>query len=342
MKTIVLWIWAFWFAILKYIAKNNLNTIFYAYEKDEKVFKYLKENNSHPYFFWDAKLPNNIKFIDNLQEVIPEIDLIISVIPCQFATKAIEDIKDYLKEWVTILNLAKWINNKTLETLWDSFKRVLPKLINYNYADLSGGMIASELVEMKQLWADIAIENKEIWLKLKKLFESDNLEINLINSGIKNLELYGALKNIIAIIIWYYEWQWNEVSTLSYYFCKLYEELKDLIVLLWWEKDINFSNYALWGDLITTCFGNSRNRYFWKLLWSWKTLEETLEIFKQENKIAEGYETIKWVYKMIEDKKGFKEIKKVYKKLKITVNDPETSLGWQKGCLGWQWKITRK
>jgi glycerol-3-phosphate dehydrogenase len=120
------------------------------------------------------------------------------------------------------------------------------------------------------------------------------------------------------------------------------EELKDLIVLLWWEKDINFSDYALGWDLITTCFWNSRNRYFWKLLWSWKTLEETLEIFKQENKIAEGYETMKWVYNLIKDKKGFKEIKRVYKKLKITVNDPETSSGWQKGNSGWQWKITRK
>ena len=104
-------------------------------------------------------------------------DLIISVIPCQFASMAIEGIKNYLKPWVTILNIAKGINNKTLETIWESLKRVLDWK-NYNYADLSWWMIASELVEWKQLWADIAIENKEIWTKLKSLFESEKLEIN--------------------------------------------------------------------------------------------------------------------------------------------------------------------
>ncbi len=310
MKTIVLWIGAFWFAILKHISENNPNTTFYAYEKEQKVFQYIKENKSHPYFFWDAKLPSNIEFIDDLEEFIPQMDLIISVIPCQFASIAIEAIKDYLKPWVTILNLAKGINNKTLETIWDSLERVL-EWIDYNYADLSGWMIASEVVEWKQLWVDIAIENKEIWPKLKELFESDNLEINLINHWVKNLELYWALKNILAIAIWYYEWQWNQVSTLSYYFCKLYEELKELVILLWWDKEINFSDYALWWDLITTCFWNSRNRYFWKLLWEWKKIDEVLEVFKQENKIAEWYETIKGLYKIIDKKEGFEEIKKV-------------------------------
>lgn len=314
MKTIVLWIWAFWYAILKHISDNHKNETFFAYEINTEVFDYIKKNKSHPYFFEWYGLSDNINYVDDLERVIPEIDLIISVIPCQFATKAIEDIKNHLKPWVTILNLAKWINNQSLETIWESLDRVL-ETIEYNYADLSWWMIASEFVEWKKLWADIAIKDMKIWAKLKELFENDNLEINLVSSPVKNMELYWALKNVIAIVIWYYEWKWNEVSTLSYYFCKLYNELKELIVLLWWDRDINFSDYALGWDLITTCFWKSRNRYFWNLIWKWNSLEETLEIFKKENKIAEGYETMKWVYKIIEDKDWFEEIKKVYKEI---------------------------
>ncbi len=310
MKTIVLWIGAFWFAILKHISENNKDTFFYAYEKNAEVFDYIKKNKEHPYFFHGFKLQDNIIFIDNLEEIIPEIDLIISVIPCQFAPFAIKEIKKYINPKTTILNLAKGINNKTMETIWESLNRIL-SWKDYTYADLSGGMIASELVEWKKLWADIAVEDIEVWEKLKKLFESENLEINLVHSGVKNLELYGALKNVLAIIIWYYEWKWNQMSTLSFYFCKLYKELWKLIKLLWWEENINFTDYALGWDLITTCFWNSRNRYFWRLLWEGKSLNEVLEIFKKENKIAEGYETMKWVYTLIKEKNNFEEIKKV-------------------------------
>ena len=310
MKTIVLWIWAFGFAVLKHISDNNNDVIFYAYEKDEKVFDYIKKNKSHPYFFDGTKLGNNIVFVDDLKDVISQMDLIISVIPCQFASLAMNDIKDYLKSWVTILNLAKGINNKTLETIWDSLERIF-YWKDFYYADLSWGMIASELVEWKDLWADIVIQNDKIWEKLKNLFESDNLRINLVKGSIKNIELYWALKNVLAIIIWYYEWRGNEVSTLSFYFCRLYEELKDLIVLLWWNDNLVFSDYSLGGDLITTCFWNSRNRYFGKLVWEWRTIGEVLEIFKNENKIAEGYETIKWIYPVIKGEDWFDEIKKV-------------------------------
>jgi len=62
-------------------------------------------------------------------------------------------------------------------------------------------MIAGELVEQKILGADIAINNREIGSKLQKLFQSENLKINLTKASTKSVELFGALKNITAISI---------------------------------------------------------------------------------------------------------------------------------------------
>ena len=84
MKTLVLGIGAFGFAILKHLAESNPDTTFYAYERDETVFNHVKQNNTHPYFFDGAKLPENIELVSDTAKLLPEIDIIISVIPCQF------------------------------------------------------------------------------------------------------------------------------------------------------------------------------------------------------------------------------------------------------------------
>ncbi len=309
MKTLVLGIGAFGFAILKHLAENNSDTTFYAYEKDEIVFSHVKENNSHPYFFDGVKLPNNIEYVD-VEDVLSDMDVVIIAIPAQFIAMSFEGLKSKLKPGVTLVNLSKWINNQTLQTTWESLSEILWNL-EYNYSVLAGGMIASELVEWNILGADIVTWNYGLGKQLEDLFWSDSLDINLIEWSTKNTELYSSLKNIFAIIIWYYEGQWLWKSSIWYYTCKVYKEIDDLIKLLGGTSGWKFSDYANWWDLIATCFWKSRNRYLWELLWSWKNIAQVLEIMASENKLSEWYETLKWVYPYIKDRSGFEEIKKI-------------------------------
>jgi glycerol-3-phosphate dehydrogenase len=68
-------------------------------------------------------------------------------------------------------------------------------------------MIAQELVDGKTLGADIVTPNKDVGENLRNLFASESLDIHLIIRNPKNTELYAALKNIIALILGYYEGQ---------------------------------------------------------------------------------------------------------------------------------------
>lgn len=310
MKTIVLGWGMFGFAILKHLWKNNPEQNFYLYERDEKVFENLKAQRENPYFFKWIKLPENILFEENIEENIWEYDLIIVAIPAQFVIWSVSAFKEELKPWVTILNLSKWINNETLKTIWEWLEEKLDWL-DYCYSVLSWWMIAWELVEEKILGADIAIENKKIWSELKTLFQSEKLDINLTEASTKSVELFWALKNITAISTGYYMWKWLAYSSLGYYLCRLLEEEKELIKLLWWGEYFEFSDYSLGWDIVATCFGNSRNRYLWELLWKWYSAVKALEIMKQENKSSEWYHTLKGVNKLLKDKEGFEEIKKV-------------------------------
>lgn len=298
MKIITLWVGAFWFALLHHLSKNHPDLEFFAYEKDDQNREILKSSKQHPYFFPGRYLGENIVFL-NCLETLKDFDLIIIAIPAQYIQGLLYEIKDSLKSGVILLNIAKGIDAMSLKTIWDITWDMLWDF-PYHYAVLSGGMIASELVEWNMLWAQIWCRDNKIGLYLKKLFASDSLKVTL-SFQVKNIELSGSLKNIFALYMWYLEWKWYQMSSIWYFFCQLYRELPLLIEKLWWEKSIHFEDFSLWGDLIATCFGNSRNRYFWRLVWEWKTPKEAQDILNSEKKHSEWYATLGWLYDTVID-----------------------------------------
>jgi len=310
---LILWLGAFGFAVAKHIGENNPELTIFASEINSEIYNSISENRTHPYFFEGVMLPDNIELIANTQDFLSEVDIIISIIPCQLVWWAFSEMRQCLKPWVTILNLSKWIDNTSMHTVSEKLSDVLWD-IEYTYAYLAGWMIAAELVEWVALWADIVCEDFDTWSELQKLFISDNLDINLKIAWAKNTELYAAFKNIIALILGYYEWAWVWASSRWYYLAKLLDEMKELIVLLWGSEDVDFSDYALSGDLIATCFGASRNRLLGNMLWWWKNISEALSELKIQNKIAEWYETLKWVYSLTQGKAWFEEINNFGKK----------------------------
>lgn len=348
---LILWLGAFGFAISKHLGENNPHQIFHANEINSEIYDAISETQKHPYFFQDIQnniLPENVELVSDISQLLPKIDIIISIIPCQFVWGAFANMKDALKDEVIILNLSKGVDNTSLQTVSEQLSEVLT-LKNYSYAYLAGGMIASELVEWKHLGADIVTENQKTWEELQELFQSNALDINLKITAVKNTELYAAFKNIIALILGYYEWQWNSASSLGYYFSKMLGEMQGVIRLLnsysasesppftkkeketknvssfFWaqkkefkiENEINFTDYALSGDLIATCFGWSRNRLLGNMLGEWKSIEEALWELKSQNKIAEWYETLKWIYTITQEKEWFEEINSFWEKFLI-------------------------
>jgi len=311
-KILILWLGAFGFAIAKHLGENNPNINFYASEVNSEIFDALQWSRKHPFFFSGVQLPENIELVSDIHSLLPEVDIIIAVIPCQFITNAFSDMKPKLKPWVSIVNLSKWINNTTLKTTSETLADVL-QWIDYNYAYLAWGMIAQELVDNTPLGADIVSENTDTLSALNQLFSSDKLHINLVHGNVKNTELYAALKNIIALILWYYQWQWQDASSQWYYLTQLLLEIQWVISLLKGNK-MDFSQYALTGDIIATCFGGSRNRLLGQMLGQWTSIETALEELKKQNKIAEGYETLKGVYKITEKKGDFQLINSFWNK----------------------------
>lgn len=292
MKTLIVWMWAFWFAIAHHLSHLHPEKIFYAYEKDEVVMKNIHTARLHPYFFPGIKLPENIHCIDSPDQILSEIDTIIIVIPIPFIADFICSISKHIRPGTLFINCSKGINNTSLHTVSDTLEDILD--ISYSYSVLSGGMIAQELVSGAPLGVTIGISDIVNSNRLRDLFEWPNLRVSF-SDDYKNIELFGALKNIFALYVGYLEGKWFGMSTIGYYMTRLYDELPDLLVLLSGNRFIDFSDYALGGDLIATCFGKSRNRYFGQLVWSGISPIEAVEKLQSEKKHAEWYGTLRWI-----------------------------------------------
>lgn len=315
MNILTLWVWAFGFAILKHLWENNPKLKLYAYEKDKRVRSYLKEHRSHPIFHKGYSLPSNIKILDTYEKEISRMDVLIIALPVQCIREAIESCAWNIPSRITIVNLSKGIDIQANKTVSQLLSDIL-KRKSFHYCVFSWGVFGSELVAWRPLWADLWTTNRKAGNEIKKLFHSSYLEIELKDDYV-NIELYGSFKNILAIIVWYYQSQGEGLSSISYRIFLFMKEVKELIRIYDWDiQNFDFASYSLWGDLITTCFWDSRNRYLGNLLWSWKSIKDALAILKSENKHAEWYETIHAVYKKVQNKGWFEMIKLFYDILK--------------------------
>lgn len=305
---VILGLGAFGFAVAKHLWDNNPDMILSAFEKNPEITASLQNIRLHPYFFWNIEnkelttLPENIKVqeYNTLSDTIQKADIVISVIPCQFIAWAFEELKNHLKDGTLILNLAKGIDNIWLKTAGEIISHVCPQC---DYAYLAWGMIAQELIEKKYLWADIVVSqdaiSKDTAYYIQKIFQSDLLDIKLYFENTKPTELAAALKNITALVLGYYEGKWYGASSLGRVLLELLSETKILSQALWVSESLDFWRYAFWGDLIATCFWDSRNRYLWNMLWSGKDIDVALAEMRVQKKISEGYETLKGVKNII-------------------------------------------
>ncbi len=315
MNISIIWAWAFWYTLARHIGNNNTELTINLYEKIEKTAKQIQETREHPLFFAWHKLPDNIQISNNISQWLQNSDIIFIAIPAQFIQNFLTENKDNFKDWITIINCAKGIDNQSIKTIGQLTENILSNKTNnnkYNYWVLSWWMIASDIINWSHVWADLAINHWGIWKQLVDIIQNDKFDVNLVEWDILNIELHGSFKNILAIRAWYWQAKNVSYSSLGYYITVMSQELKKIIKILWWVDKLDFGQYSRSGDVIATCFWPSRNKEFGELLWQGKSLEETIEIMHKKNRHAEWHPTLKAIYKIIKDEEGFENIKKLY------------------------------
>ncbi len=291
MKISIIGAGMFGFAMANYLAKNDCNEI-YLYDVDESLINYINENRRHKFHFKDVVVKENIKPKTNLSEVMSDTNLIILSVPSQFMRSCIKNISPFVKTGSVLLNLSKGLENGTDELMSKVIYEELSDL-DAKVVTLSGGMIAKEFAMEMPLAATIASSCNESLDFIKGLLKSNTFHIVKSHDHI-GVELAGPLKNIIAILCGAANEKGYGASSIGCFLSSFSKEAESIAIALGANKDtFSMSSPAWAGDIIATCFGNSRNRDFGAKIASGINVDNAIKLMKEENKLVEGFVTTK-------------------------------------------------
>lgn len=216
----------------------------------------LSANRENKRYLPGVSFPDNLNPCTTIEETISNVELVLFSAPAQHFRSALDSAMPYLKPEMTLVNVAKGIEQKTLMRLSEI---AFEKLPNVKYVALSGPSHAEEVG--RAMPTTVAVASKDLKLSeyVQDVFMTDRLRV-YTNSDIIGLELGGALKNIIALGAGISDGMGFGDNAKAAMMTRGITEMTRLGVKLGASAD-TFSGLAGIGDLIVTCTSmHSRNR----------------------------------------------------------------------------------
>jgi len=293
-KICVIGMGMFGFVLARHLALKYPGDKILVYDREKNVIKNLIEERKHPVHFSNYRIPENVIPTVDLEKVIKLSQIVVLSTPTQKVRYAARDIAKYLNRYSIVLNVSKGLEIETGERVSQILKEEIHT--NYIYAVLSGGTIAGEMIRGDPLAAEIACKNEKVAGELQQIFSTQNFRVYR-NDDVTGVEIAGALKNPLAIasgIAWGLGYG---ASTISALVSRGSLEIKRLALKLGArEKTFNFGGQAAMGDIMTSCFGNTRNKKFGELIVACNSVEKALSTMSKQKKLVEGYFTSKAIY----------------------------------------------
>ena len=271
--------WGIALAIL--LHKNGHNLTIWSFDKKEaEELKTTRENKTK---LPNILLPEDIKVTDNLKEAVDNKDVLILAVPSKAIRSVSKSLKDIIKDNQIIVNVAKGLEEDTLETMTDIIEEEL-KGKKTQVAVLSGPSHAEEVGKGIPTTCVVSAHNKELTLYLQNIFMNPSFRV-YTSPDMLGVEIGGALKNVIALAAGIADGLNYGDNTKAALITRGIKEIASLGVAMGGEQSTFYGLTGL-GDLIVTCASmHSRNRRAGILLGQGKTLDEAI---KEVNMVVEG------------------------------------------------------
>lgn len=285
---------AYGIALSSMFLKNNCNITMWTKSDDEKE-RLIKERCNKK-VLPDYTISEKIKFTTNLKESIIDADVIVIAIPVKFVTNIILEIKNYYKTHQHICIASKGIEQGSCLFIANIVKK---NIKTKKVCVISGGTFAVDMVKDVPLGLSLASKNKSTIRIMKKTLENEYLKLEISND-VFGVEMYGAVKNVIAIASGIIDGMGYPESTKCMFITKALNDIVELIYEMGGNKK-TILTYAGIGDLLLTCNSvKSRNYSFGKMIGE-KIDKEIIDEYK-ENTTIEGLYTLKSIYDLIHSK----------------------------------------
>ena len=261
--------------------KNGHDLTIWSFDKKEA--EELKKTRQNKTKLPNILLPEDIKVTDDLREAVENKDILILAVPSKAIRSVSKSLKNIIKEKQIIVNVAKGLEEDTLETMTDIIEEEL-KGKKPQVAVLSGPSHAEEVGKGIPTTCVVSAHNKELTLYLQNIFMNPSFRV-YTSPDMLGVEIGGALKNVIALAAGIADGLNYGDNTKAALITRGIKEISALGVAMGGEQSTFYGLTGL-GDLIVTCASmHSRNRRAGILLGQGKTLDEAI---KEVNMVVEG------------------------------------------------------
>ena len=261
--------------------KNGHDLTIWSFDKKEA--EELKKTRQNKTKLPNILLPEDIKVTNDLKETVDDKDILILAVPSKAIRSVSKSLKNIIKDNQIIVNVAKGLEEDTLETMTDIIEEEL-KDKNPKVAVLSGPSHAEEVGRGIPTTCVVSAHNKELTLYLQNIFMNPSFRV-YTSPDMLGVEIGGALKNVIALAAGIADGLNYGDNTKASLITRGIKEISSLGVAMGGEQSTFYGLTGL-GDLIVTCASmHSRNRRAGILLGQGKTLDEAI---KEVNMVVEG------------------------------------------------------
>ena len=261
--------------------KNGHDLTIWSFDKKEA--EELKKTRQNKTKLPNILLPEDVKVTDDLKEAVDDKDILILAVPSKAIRSVSKSLKNIIKDNQIVVNVAKGLEEDTLETMTDIIEEEL-KGKKPQVAVLSGPSHAEEVGKGIPTTCVVSAHNKELTLYLQNIFMNPSFRV-YTSPDMLGVEIGGALKNVIALAAGIADGLNYGDNTKAALITRGIKEISALGVAMGGEQSTFYGLTGL-GDLIVTCASmHSRNRRAGILLGQGKTLDEAI---KEVNMVVEG------------------------------------------------------
>jgi glycerol-3-phosphate dehydrogenase (NAD(P)+) len=279
-------------ALAHHLALKGIGVDLWVRERD--VFHQIRDRRINNTFLPGIRLSKKIEPVQSFKQVAHEKDLVLIVVPSHVFRNTLRKLVPYLLAEAPLVVGTKGIESKTLMTMSQVVKSIIPEHGSASFACLSGPSFAREVCEKHPTAVTLASSNTGLARSLQELFSTEYFRVYTTQDVI-GVELGGALKNVVAIGAGVSDGLGFGSNARAALITRGAAEMARLGVALGADP-VTFAGLAGIGDLILTCTGDlSRNRMVGLKIAQGMPIDKIISSMKM---VAEGIKTSLSAYRL--------------------------------------------
>lgn len=253
----------------------------------EEAVERMRATRHNPTYLSDVEIPSSVHLTSDLETATAASSLWAVAVPSQNLRSVATRIAPLTRPGITVVSLAKGIENDTLQRMSEVLDEELPEVSEGQIGVVYGPSHAEEVAKSQPTTLVAAAPTESRAERVQDAFMTKRLRV-YVNTDVVGVEIGGSAKNVLAIAAGMGDGVGYGDNAKAALVTRGLAEIRRLGIVMG-AKPQTFAGLSGIGDLLVTCMSqHSRNRYFGEQIGKGKTLDE---IESGMDMVAEGVRT---------------------------------------------------